>query len=226
MRTTKPIIRCVAIMLITVTITGSLIFVSCKKDTDHGTSSTTTTPQSTTTPHEFELTDPPKIPTADIFMIQPSKECKDWRAGSVARGIQYYVTDMMDVLDSEKWDDDGKVPVNKDYHFSIYISRPISELDSYNIPKDDDAASTTKPVSTKAPGSTSATSAPTITSSDVTAETPEDEYVLIHYLINIETGTVNARFSSLDAFDTYATLDGIDLGMLKAYLKYYFGPQK
>lgn len=215
-------------MAIFVILSATLIFASCKNDTvpdPNGTSQSSIS--SVTTEAEFDLTDPPKIPVAAINMIKPSDKCPGWRSGSNVHNAQYYVSDMMDVLDAQVWADSNKVPVANDYHFRIFIDRPLSELNPYFTDPNETVtttALTTKDVTeTSDSSATNASSAEKTTSATSTATGAPSPDPSVQYLINIETGVVNARFSDTDV---YTTLEGVDLGMLKAYLKYYFGPNK
>ena len=228
MYVSKSSLRCLSVMAMFVILSTVLIFASCKDDTVPDPNNTSQSSiSSVTTESEFDLTDPPNIPVAAINMIKPSDKCPGWKSGSNVHNAQYYVSDMIDLLDAQVWTDSNKVPVTNDYHFRIYIDRPLSELNHYLT--DPNESVTTTALTTKSVTETSETLAThtsstekptTVTSTAASAPSPDPS---VQYLINIETGVVNARFSGVDV---YATLEGVDLGMLKAYLKYYFGPNK
>lgn len=232
----KSILRIITSLLIAAAISCAALCTSCDKDGVPSDSSASTNAGNnvggesadTSSTADFVATLPEPVSQANIFMIRlPDKwknedKGKNWNVGKRVEAT-YYVDDIVDIFDNQKWISDDSFGPSSDYDFNITVSRKASSLEENLKIENKTDESTTSSQGGKNPVKVPSANPGESSSESSETSVGKDEKYEVQYLVNVRDMTVYLHIIDSPAnVSANCRLDDQSMKQLRVYLEYYF----
>lgn len=223
-------------MLIAAAISCAALCTSCDKDGVPSDSSASTNAGNnvsgesadTSSTADFVATHPEPVTQASMFMLSlPDKlkneyKGKNWDVGKRVVAI-YYVDDIVELFDSQKWISDDKFGTSSDYDFNITVSRKASSLEQNLKIENKPDESTTSSQGGKNPVKVPSANPGESSSESSETSAGKDEKYEVEYLVNVDDMTVYLHIINAPVdVSANCRLDEQSMRELLGYLGYYF----